>query len=183
MSFNVIVTLEPSRENIDWAFSQINSCVGTSYVIVRVRSSLILLSVADPYKFWFDVKKCVYGKDTPLHRVIPVDAVVDPLIDRVAEKAQQYALARIPENATYRITLHGKVFTVDDRGRLIKMHSTDAIRIVAEKINRKVDLDNPDWVVYIRTVNIRRWRSVIAISVANSIVFKNIRIGEPSDPL
>jgi len=63
------------------------------------------------------------------------------------------------------------------------MHSIDAIRIVAEKINRKVDLDNPDWVVYIRTVSIRRWRSVIAISVAKSIVFKNIRIGEPSDPL
>uniref|UniRef100_A0A7J2U2A9 THUMP domain-containing protein n=1 Tax=Ignisphaera aggregans TaxID=334771 RepID=A0A7J2U2A9_9CREN len=183
MSFNVIVTLEPSKENHEWAFSQINSCVGASYVIVRVRPSLILLSVAEPYKFWFEVKKCIYGKDTPLHRVVPVDAVVDPLIDRIAEKAQQLALARIPENATYRVTLHGKVFTLDDKNRLIRIHSIDAIRVIAEKINRKVDLNNPEWVVYIRTINIRRWSAVTAISVAKNIVFKNIRVGEPSSPL
>jgi tRNA acetyltransferase TAN1 len=183
MSFNVIITLEPSKENLDWAFSQINSCVGTSYVIVRVRPSIVLLSVPDPYKFWFEMKKCIYGKDTPLHRVIPVDTVVEPLIDRVTEKAQQYALSRIPEHATYRITLHGKVFMVDERGRLVKMHSIDAIKVIAEKINRKVNLDNPEWVVYVRTVSVRRWNIVTAISVAKAVVFKNIRIGEPINPL
>jgi tRNA acetyltransferase TAN1 len=114
---------------------------------------------------------------------VPVDAVVDPLIDRIAEKAQQLALARIPENATYRVTLHGKVFTLDDKNRLVRIHSIDAIRVIAEKINRKVDLNNPEWVVYIRTINIRRWSAVTAISVAKNIVFKNIRVGEPSSPL
>ena len=183
MSFNVIITLEPSRENVDWAFSQINSCVGSSYVVTRVRSSLILLSVAEPYKFWFEIKKCLQGKDTPIHRVIPVDEVVDPIINKVAERARLYALSRIPVNATYRITLHGKLYTIDDKGKLVKMHSIDAIKFIAKGIDRKVNLENPDWVVYIRTVAVRRWQIVAAISVAKAIVFKNIRVGEATNPL
>jgi len=183
MSFNVVLTLEPSKENIDWAFSQINSCVGTSYIVVKVRSSLILLSVENPYKFWFEMKKCLYGKDTPLHRVIPVDAVVEPILEKVAEKAWELAQLRIPEGASYRVTLHGKLFTVDEKGRLVRIHSMDAVKYIAENIRRKVNLDNPDWVVYIRTVNVKRWQLVAVVSVAKSIVFKNIRVGEPADPL
>ncbi|MDK6029318.1 hypothetical protein QPL79_08080 [Ignisphaera sp. 4213-co] len=183
MSFNVIITLDPNRENINWAFSQINSCIGTSYIIAKVRSSLILLSVSEPYRFWFEVKKCLQGKDTPIHRVIPVDEVVDPIITKVIEKARNYALARIPVNASYRITLHGKIYAIDERGKLVKMHTIDAVKAIAEGIDRKVDLENPEWVVYIRTVPLKRWHIVATISVAKAIVFKNIRIGEPIDPL
>ncbi|MEM0026595.1 MAG: hypothetical protein QXT53_01490 [Ignisphaera sp.] len=183
MSFNVLITLDPSKENIDWAFSQVNNCVGTSYVIVKVRSSLILLSVSEPYRFWFEMKKCLQGKDTPIHRIIPVDDLVDPMIHKVAEKARSLALARIPPNASYRITLHGKIFKVDDSGKLVKMHTIEAIKVIAEGIERRVDLENPEWVVYIRTVPMRRWYIVATISVAKAAVFKNIRLGEAVDPL
>ncbi len=183
MSFNLIVTFEPGRDNLDWAFSQINECIGTTYVVVRVRPSLMLLRVDDPYRVWKKLKECLCCRDTPIHRVVPVDEVVDPLVDKVAKKAQQYALKRIPENATYRITLHGKLYTVDSSGRLTQMHSLDAIRIIASGIPRKVNLSNPDWTIYIRTVPVGRWFVVAALSVAKSIVFKNIRYGAPEDPL
>lgn len=183
LNFNIIITCEPGRENVDWAFSQINSCIGTSYIVVKVRSSLILINIADPYSTWYKLKSCLYGKDTPIHRVIPVDIVVEPIIDRIVEEAQKYALARIPQNASFRITLHGKVYSINERKRLVKLSSIEAIKMIAEGIDRRVDLENPDWVIYVRSVPIRRWSVVTAISVAKSIVFKNIRIGEPANPL
>ncbi len=183
MSFNIIITYEPGRENLDWVFSQINECIGTSYVVTRVKPSMILLSVERPYEVWKKLKQCLYNKDTAIHRVIPVDEVVDPLVERIAKKASEYALQRIPQSATYRITLHGKLYTVDKNGRLVRMHTIDAIRVIAEGIPRKVNLKNPEWVVYIRTVPVGRWFVVAALSVAKSIVFKNVRIGEPQDPL
>jgi len=183
LDFNIIITCESGRENIDWAFSQINSCIGTSYIVVKIRSSLILLNIPDPYSTWYKLKTCLYGKDTPIHRVIPVDVVVEPIINKIAQEAQKYALSRIPQNSSFRITLHGKVYVINEKGRLIKIPSIEAIRTIAEGINRKVDLENPEWVVYIRSVPIRRWNVLTAISVAKAIVFKNIRIGEPMNPL
>ncbi|ADM28008.1 conserved hypothetical protein [Ignisphaera aggregans DSM 17230] len=183
MSFNLIITCEPGRENIDWVFSQINSCIGTSYVIVRIRSSLILLAVSNPYEVWYNLKKCLYNKDTPIQRVIPVDEIVDPILDRVSRKAQEYALNRIPRDATYRVTLHGRLYSIDSSGRLVKISSMDAIKAIAEGIDRKVNLKNPDWVVYIRVVPYRRWSYVAAIGVAKAIVYKNIRVGEAVEPL
>lgn len=183
VNFNLIITCEPGRENINWAFSQISDCIGFSYIVVRVRSSLILMSVPDPYSTWYKLKTCLYGRDTPIHRVIPVDSVIEPIITKIVQEVQKYALARIPENSSFRITLHGRVFTVSERGRLVKLSSIEAVRIIAEGIDRRVDLENPDWVIYIRSVPVRRWSVLAAISVARSIVFRNIRIGEPTIPL
>ncbi|MEM1683654.1 MAG: hypothetical protein QXG46_05250 [Ignisphaera sp.] len=183
MKFNVVITYEPGINNSDWVFSQLNSCIGTSYVVAKVRSSIILLNVQDPYTFWYNLRVCIDGKETPIHRIIPVDEVVDPIVDKVAAIAREYALKRIPIDATFRITLHGHLYTVDERGRLVKMHSIDAIRIIAQDIDRKVDLKNPQWVIYIRSISIRRWQKVAILSVARSCVFKNIRVAEIQNPI
>ncbi len=182
MSFNLVITYEIGRENLEWVFSQLNSCIGTNYIVVKVRPSMILLKVEDPYDVWFKIKSCLYNHDTPIHRVIPVDEVLDPLIDRVKNKAREYAIKRIPEDATYRITLHGKLYTLDSNGRLVKLSSLEAIKIIASEIHRRVDLKNPDWVVYIRTVPVAKWFIVAILSVAKSIVFKSIRVGKPEKP-
>jgi len=183
MSFNLIITYEPGRENLDWVFSQINECIGTSYVVTKVKPSMILLNVENPYEVWKRLKQCLYNRNTAIYRVIPVDEVVDPIVERVAKKASEYALSRIPQDATYRITLHGKLYTLDANGRLVRSHTLDAIRLIAEGIPRKVDLENPQWVVYIRTVPVGRWFIVAALSVAKAVVFKNIRVGPPQEPL
>ncbi len=178
MEFNLVITYEPGRENLDWVFQQLNACIGSTYVIVKVRPSLMLLKVRDPYATWFEIKKCLHGKDTAIHRVIPVDEVVDPLVDKVSKKVVKYVEERIPVDASYRITLHGKLYKVDERGRLVREHTMDAIRAIASNINRKVDLKNPEWTVYIRTVPVHRWFIVATLSVARSHVFKNIMVGE-----
>ncbi|MEM1644383.1 MAG: THUMP domain-containing protein [Ignisphaera sp.] len=183
MDFNVIITYEPGEDNSNWVFSQLNSCVGASYIVAKVRSSVILLSVQDPYSFWHSIKICLQGKDTPIHRVIPIDVVVDPLLNKVVKIATEYALRRIPENETYRVTLHGRLYTVDERGRLVKVPSLDAVRAIAQDINRKVNLKNPQWVVYVRSLSVQRWRTVVAISVARAFVFKNIRFNEVGYPI
>uniref|UniRef100_A0A7C2VM22 Uncharacterized protein n=1 Tax=Ignisphaera aggregans TaxID=334771 RepID=A0A7C2VM22_9CREN len=183
MEFNVIITYEPGEDHSNWVFSQLNSCVGASYIVAKVRSSIILLSVQDPYSFWYNVKQCLQGRDTPIHRVIPVDAVTEPLLEKVAPIARNYALNRIPENETFRITLQGRLYSVNERGRLVKVPSIEAIRTIAEPISRKVDLKNPQWVVYIRSVPASRWLTVATVSVARAFVFKNIRVNEIGDPL
>ncbi|MEM1526096.1 MAG: THUMP domain-containing protein [Ignisphaera sp.] len=183
MGFNIIITYEPGEDNSSWVFSQIDSCVGASYVVARVRSSIILLNVQDPYSFWRNMKLCLQGKDTPIHRIIPVDAVVDPLLEKVAKIATEYALRRIPGNETYRVTLHGRLYAVNERGRLVKVSSQDAVRVIAQDIDRKVNLKNPQWVVYVRCLPMRRWQTVAIVSVARAFVFKNIRINEVGDPI
>lgn len=183
MEFNLVITYEPGMNNSEWIFSQLNSCIGTSYVVAKVRSSIILLGVQDPYNFWYNLRICLEGKDTPIHRIIPVDEVVDPIVDKVAAIAKEYAFKRIPSDATYRVTLHGYLYTVNEKGRLVKLHSIDAIRIIAQDIDRKVDLKNPQWVVYVRSIAVRRWQRVAALSVARSHVFKNIRLSEIQKPI
>ncbi len=183
MSFNLIITYEPGPQHLDHVFKQLNSCIGTSYVVLRARPSLLLLRVDDPYRVWYELKKTLYRTETPIQRIIPVDEVVDPLVDRVAKKAREYALKRIPENSTYRVTLHGKLYKVDQSGRLVKESSIEAIKAIANGIDRKVDLKNPQWVVYVRTVPVGKWFVVAALSVAKAIVFKNVRVGEPESPL
>ena len=183
MEFNMIITYEPGRENTEWVFQQLNSCIGSTYVVVKVRPSLILLKVSNPYETWLRIKECLYGRDTAIHRVIPVDEVVDPLVDKIAKKVREYVERRVPKEATFRITLHGKLYKVDERGRLVREHSLDAIRAIAQGIDRKVDLENPQWTVYIRTVPVHKWFIVATLSVAKSHVFKNIRVGKPEPPL
>lgn len=63
------------------------------------------------------------------------------------------------------------------------MHSIDAIKVIAQDIDRKVDLKNPQWVIYIRSISIRRWQKVAILSVARSCVFKNIRVAEIQNPI
>ena len=41
---------------------------------------------------------------------------------------------------------------VNEDGSLVRMHTIDAIREIAKFVNRKVDLKNPSWVIYIRVV-------------------------------
>lgn len=183
MDFNIMITYEPGVDNSTWVFSQINSCVGASYIIAKIKSSIILLGVQDPYAFWYNMKKCLYNRDTPIHRIIPVDQIVEPLVDRVAKIAKEYALKRIPENETYRITLHGHLYNIDERGRLARVHSIDAVRYIAQYINRKVSLKEPQWIVYIRNLSVRRWQTVAIVSVARAFVFKNIRAKDIGYPL
>lgn len=77
-----------------------------------------------------------------LLRVIPVEMVVPTELDRIVEAAHRLA-SRIGEAESYRITVEK---------RRTGLSSREAIEAVASGIERRVDLENPDWIVLVEIV-------------------------------
>ena len=84
-------------------------------------------------------------------KVVPIEEVVETQFDLIVERAAALANAKIEQGETFRITVNRR-FTTIDRRRLI-----DAI---AARIDRKVNLENPD-----KIVNIEILGGVTGISV------------------
>jgi tRNA acetyltransferase TAN1 len=77
-----------------------------------------------------------------LLRVIPVERVVQTSLDEIVEAAGALA-ERISDDESYRITLEK---------RRTGLRSREVIDAVAGVIDRRVDLEEPDWVVLIEVV-------------------------------
>ena len=86
-----------------------------------------------------------------LLRIIPVEATVPTEIDEIVETAQRLA-EKIPRDESFRVTLEK---------RRTKLRSRGVIDAVAEKIDRKVDLGEPDWVVLVEIVGKRTGIAVV----------------------
>jgi|Deesub1362A_J573_1020465.scaffolds.fasta_scaffold00008_187 tRNA acetyltransferase TAN1 len=75
-------------------------------------------------------------------RYIPIDKVVKTGLEEIREAA--LALAKtIPEDATYRITVEK---------RYTDLHSRDIIDAIAPSIDRRVQLDDPDYILLIEVL-------------------------------
>ena len=77
-----------------------------------------------------------------LLRVIPVETRVQTDLNGIAETAEKMA-ERIGEAESFRITVEK---------RRTDLRSLEVIDTVAEGIDRKVDLDEPDWIVLVEIV-------------------------------
>jgi tRNA acetyltransferase TAN1 len=86
-----------------------------------------------------------------LLRVIPVEATVPTEIAMIVETALGLA-RKIPEDESFRVTLEK---------RRTEHRSRDVINAVAEEIDRKVDLEEPDWVVLVEIVGKRTGVAVV----------------------
>jgi tRNA acetyltransferase TAN1 len=95
-------------------------------VIERIRES----AVKEPWK--------VSG----LTRVIPVERVVETRIERIVE-AVEALKERIPPEATYKVVVEK---------RHTQLSSREIIEAVASRIERKVQLENPDWMVLVEVL-------------------------------
>jgi tRNA(Ser,Leu) C12 N-acetylase TAN1 len=84
-------------------------------------------------------------------------------------------VVRIPQNESFRITLQGHLMVVDPEGRRKVMHSIDSIREIAKYVDRPVNLENPDWVVYVKVVRVLRGRRVAAVSLLKPTELINLR--------
>ena len=91
------------------------------------------------------------GSFKVLLRVLPVEEWVDTGVDAIAEATQRLA-ERIDENESFRVTLEK---------RRTELRSLEVINAVALKIDRKVDLEEPDWVVLVEIVGRRTGVSVV----------------------
>ncbi|MEM4953495.1 MAG: hypothetical protein QXR51_05255, partial [Desulfurococcaceae archaeon] len=111
-----------------------------------------------------------------IYRVIPVDLVVDPYVETVAEKARELAELKIPVDKTFRITLHGRLYWSETR---LPAHTMDAVRVIANGINRTVSLTKPDYVVYIRSIKLYHRRRYATITVTTPDKIIALKSGKP----
>ncbi len=146
--FNLIVTHLPGRpmardaeRHLVWLLPGIR--------IVYREPNIILASHPDPRDAVARLRRSL-PRDTPILRVVPLDEVTGTSVSEV-RGAVHRLLARAPEGS-YAIRLDGHL--EDGEGR--RMHKIDAIRIIAEGVERPVNLDNPDVLVYIKVVRFRR---------------------------
>jgi len=95
-------------------------------VVERIRE----MAVKEPWK--------VSG----LMRVIPIERVVETRIERIAE-AVEALKERIPPEATYKVVVEK---------RHTQLSSREIIEAVASRIERKVRLENPDWIVLVEVL-------------------------------
>jgi tRNA acetyltransferase TAN1 len=86
-----------------------------------------------------------------LLRIIPIEATVPTEIDEIVETAQGLA-EKISVDESFRVTLEK---------RRTKLRSRGVIDAVAEKIDRKVDLEEPDWVILVEIVGKRTGIAVV----------------------
>jgi len=77
-----------------------------------------------------------------LIRVIPVEVVVPADVDKMREAVMGLS-GRIGEGESFRVTVEK---------RWTSLRSREIIEAVAEGIDRRVDLENPDWVVLIEII-------------------------------
>ncbi len=169
--FNLIVTHEPGPENYRYVLSLLRDLIG-DYRLVDSTYSVILLRVDDPYSVVDELKK--HREELNLvYRVIPVDKVLDPYVEIIAEEAGKMADEKIPRDKSYRVSLHGRLYWRETR---LPAHSIDAVRVIAEKIDRKVSLTSPDYVVYIRSIKFYHRKRVATLTVTetpNILVLKS----------
>ncbi|MEM1676304.1 MAG: THUMP domain-containing protein [Nitrososphaerota archaeon] len=77
-----------------------------------------------------------------LLRFIPIEDVVPSRIEDIAESVEKLA-SKIPEDASFRITVEK---------RHTSLSSQEIIKASAEKVQRRVDLKNPDYIVLIEVI-------------------------------
>lgn len=160
--FNLIVTHLPGRPNARTAERQLVWLLPSIRIVFRM-PNIILAKTPDPRDTVARLRRSL-PRDTPILRVIPVDLVVEARVDTVREAVHRL-LAKAPEG-TYAIRIDGHL--QDTEGRL--MHKIDSIKVIAEGIERRVNLDNPDILVYIKTVRYRGRKAAIYVGPPSGIL-------------
>ncbi len=120
----------------------------------------------DPVKAAHRLKEAVSESGyVPILRIIPVRRVTNPYVDAVREAV--HAELRKAGEGSFAIRLDGYLY--DDNGRL--MHRMDSIRFIAEGVDRKVDLSDPDILVYIKVVRVKgRYMAGIYVGIPGNII-------------
>jgi len=113
--------------------------------ITSVMGLITAQTTLDPYEAVAGIMR-KYSED-PLSiqyliRVIPVDVVVNTDVDEMAG-AVESLVPKIGVGESFRITVEK---------RRTSIHSVDIIKAVAQKVERRVSLENPDWVILIEVI-------------------------------
>lgn len=161
--FNIIITHLPGYSNFIATKAQLRDILGEDFVIVDSRQSIIFGKVSEPYRA---VEMLVNSlpSTTPILKIIPVDDVTDARLESITESVKKLS-TKIPVSASFAIRLHGYPYKIVE-GEYIRLHRDEAIREIAEHVNRRVDLTDPEWVIYIRITKLYGATELASITVA-----------------
>ena len=101
-----------------------------------------------------------------LFRVIPIQRLVPTTLEEIVKNTTELAAAIGPEE-TYRITVEK---------RRTRLGSHEIIDAVADKIERKVNLDDPDWVILIETAGKNTGVSVVRPASMLNVQKERVRL-------
>ena len=175
MVFNLIITHEPGLDNYRWARNQIRQLIGEGLRYISSYQSVILYDVdEDPHEVAKRLREALSGQATPIIRAIPIDYVTQPYIDDVEEVVKEIS-DKIPPQHTFRITLEGHLYMLVG-GRRVRLHTIDSIRVLAKHIDREVNLEHPDTVLYIKVVKYMRGRRKAGISLLKPEELKRVSL-------
>ncbi len=161
--FNLIITHYPGYDNYIVARQQVTQALPEA-TIVDTSQSIMLVRVPDPYQAVEVLRSEIRG-DTPLLRIIPVDTVTDVYIDRVAPKAREITLRKSKPEESFAIKLDGRLYAREGN-EIRRLGSREAIDLIAEGIDRPVNLTSPHWLVYVKVIRLYRVTELASITVA-----------------
>jgi tRNA acetyltransferase TAN1 len=113
--------------------------------ITDVRSAIAAQTSLGPFEVVERIREMAVKepwKVSGLMRLIPIERVVETRIERMAE-AVEAMKKRIPQEATYKVVVEK---------RHTQLSSREIIEAVASRIERKVRLENPDWIVLVEVL-------------------------------
>jgi len=164
--FNLIIVHEPGRYEYREALRIIRSVLRENYMVFDSPPPLILLRVKDPYKS-LDALREALSPETPILRIIPLDALTYALLDDVKTVALDVAREKIGRGEKFAIKVEGTFYQRDEQGNLNRLHKIDVIRAIASGIRNPVDLDNPDKLILIKSIRISRSTRYAGIMVSS----------------
>lgn len=146
--FNLLATHLPGYYARRRAVEELGEAVGSLRVVWRWQN-IIYAWVPDPRGAVRRAASSLPG-NTVVLRVIPVDAVVEPVIGEIRRVVRGLLERAPPGSFAVRVDGH----PVDESGRM--MHRRDAAIALAEGVDRPVNLSAPDVLVYVKILRYRR---------------------------
>lgn len=170
--FNLIVSHIPGRDGYFEALRYLRAYIDGLQVFYT-RQSIILARVPDPRRA-VEILVEKLPPDSPILRVIPVDAVVQPYLEDVKAAVARLYPRMIPAGAKFAVRVEGRLRRREggEVGRI------EAQREIGDVIDRPVDLKNPDYLVLVKVVKAGGGSAYAAIAITPpSLIYSRARRG------
>lgn len=162
--FNLIVTHYPGYDNYIVVREKLRKVIEDAKIIDTSQSVILLLAV-DPYEAVEKIKNSQEFSSSPILRVIPVDAVTDVFVDRIKEAVHDIFKMKAHAGESFRIKIDGRVYK-RGQGEVVRLHRSEAIEFIAQGLDNPVNLEKPDWLIYIKTLRLYRATELASITVS-----------------
>ncbi len=163
-AFNLIITHLPTYRNYIVARRQVLDILNKP-IIVDVQPNIMFLRVDDPDKAVEAFRRTLEDKDTPILRVIPVDKVVEPYVEEVAEWVKRIFYEKCSENSSFAIRMDGHLYSRDPEKEKGWLPRDEAIKIIASQIDNPVNLSDPQCLVYIKIVQLYGYTELASLTI------------------